>query len=182
MARTALLTYEDLERFPEDGLRRELIGGDLVVSPSPIPAHQSAVTALAGSLLSYARTRRGRAFVGPIDIVFGDRDVVAPDAVYVAADRLAIVGEKNLKGAPSLVIEVLSPSTTRVDRTKKRSLYARSGVLEYWIVDVKRRSIERCSGPTGQGYETIDTFGIADGAMPAATLAGLRVDLAEIFA
>ena len=179
MARTALLTYADLERFPHDHRRRELIGGELIVTPSPTPAHQETVGSIFIASREYALRHGGRAFVSPVDVVFGQRDVAVPDVVYVAADRLDTIAEKALVGAPSLAVEVLSPSTSSVDRKDKRALYARHGVAEYWIVDAERRSIERCSRPQGDAYADSEAFSV--GIMLAASLPGLSIRLDDAF-
>jgi Uma2 family endonuclease len=77
----------------------------------------------------------GEVFVAPFDVVFSRFDVVEPDLLYVSKDRLSVLTEKNVQGAPDLVVEVLSPSTAQTDRTTKLKLYARYGVQEYWIID-----------------------------------------------
>lgn len=64
---------------------------------------------------AFAGISAGKAFVAPLDVVFADDDVVEPDVIFVGADRLGIIAEKNLRGAPSLVIEVLSPSSFDTD-------------------------------------------------------------------
>ena len=74
--------------------------------------------------------------------MFSQYDVVEPDLLYVSQARAAVLTEKNVQGAPDLVIEVLSPTTAKTDRTIKLKLYARFGVAEYWIVDPEGPSVE----------------------------------------
>ncbi len=179
MASTALLTYEDLERFPEDGLRRELIGGELFVSPSPSLPHHDAVGNIYVILRQYAEFHGGRAFFAVVDVLLGPHDVVVPDAIYVAADRIGILHERAIEGVPTIVVEVLSPSNRHIDLGKKRALYARYEIPEYWIVDVKARTIERCSQPRDGAYRLIETFRV--GTMPSAAVPGLTLALAGIF-
>ena len=81
-------------------------------------------------------------YIAPFDVVLSDTDVVQPDILFVSNERMGIVTEDNIQGAPDLVIEILSPSTAERDRTFKRSLYARHGVREYWLVDPDARSVE----------------------------------------
>jgi Uma2 family endonuclease len=81
------------------------------------------------------------AFVSPIDVVLDDQNIVQPDVIYLAEDRLPAI-EDQIQGPPSLVVEVLSPSTANRDRQEKLDLYARFGVPEYWIVDPEMRSID----------------------------------------
>jgi Uma2 family endonuclease len=73
--------------------------------------------------------------MAPVDALLSEFDVVVPDVLYVSNGRSHYLTEKNLQGPSDLVIEILSPSTKRRDRTIKRDLYERVGVTEYWVVD-----------------------------------------------
>jgi Uma2 family endonuclease len=176
MPQEAALRYEDLEAFPEDNTRREIIGGELYVSPSPTLRHQAIVVSLTVLLKAYAQEHGGRMYVGPVDVILAEHDIVAPDVVYVGTDRASILQEKAIFGAPSLIVEVTS-SNRSVDRGKKLRLYARSGIPEYWIVDPKGPSIERCSDPAGERYRSVEIF---TGTMDSATLPYLRVSIPEL--
>ncbi len=136
------LTYDDLQRFPDDGLRRELLGGELFVTPAPAVRHQMAVLAIGAALLAYAREHAGTALVAPTDVLLSDRDVVEPDVLYVAAEHAGRVEERFVRGAPYLVVEVSSPTTRRTDLTRKCELYERYGVPEYWFVDLDADRVE----------------------------------------
>ena len=137
------LTYEDLCRLPDNGKRHEIMDGELFVTPGPRRSHQKVVTNLSYFLTDYAkRTAHGEIFVAPFDVVFSRFDVVEPDVLYISESRLGILTEKNVQGAPDLVVEVLSESTAEVDRTTKLKLYARHGVEEYWIIDPDNCSAE----------------------------------------
>jgi len=130
------LTYEDFVRFPDDGMRHELIDGEHYVTPSPNIGHQRVVGQLYGLIWTYLRTRPvGELFVAPFDVVFSNVDVVEPDLLYVSQGRASILTQANVKGTPDLVVEVRSPSTGRRDETIKLALYERAGVSEYWLVD-----------------------------------------------
>ena len=132
------LTYDDLWELPQDdGLRRELIDGELYVSPSPVRRHQRAVMAISARLYTYVQEHGGEVLPAPADVVFSPSTVVEPDVVYVAARRVAdLTDERFVDIAPDLVVEVSSPSTRRLDLIKKRGLYEREGVEEYWFVDL----------------------------------------------
>ncbi len=137
------LTYEDYCLLPNDGKRYEIIDGELFVTPSPRFGHQIVVTRLTRHLSAFVEDNHlGLVFVSPFDVVFSQFDVVEPDILYVSKARTVVLTEKNVQGAPDLVIEVLSPTTARIDRTTKLKLYARFGVLEYWIVDPDGPSAE----------------------------------------
>ena len=174
MART-ILTYDRMHAAPDDGLRRELLGGDLYVSPAPSPEHQSIVAELVSILLVYAKRHGGRAYPSPVDVVFSEVDAVQPDVVYVSRERLSIVGAKNLQGAPSLLVEVMSPSSSDIDPGRKLTTYARYGVPEYWIVDPVARTIVAHATPSGPRYEHLAHS--VDGTIESITLPNLQFSL-----
>jgi Uma2 family endonuclease len=136
------LTYDDYVLIPEDGLRHEILGGEHYVTPAPTPRHQGAAGALYRALGSFVYEHRlGQVFFAPLDVVFSDYDIAQPDLLFISNERAGILGEKNVQGAPDLVVEILSDSTRRTDETVKRGLYERFGVLEYWLIDPKRRTL-----------------------------------------
>ena len=73
--------------------------------------------------------------MAPFDVVFSDFDVVEPDLLFVSSERARVLTEKNVQGAPDLVVEIGSPATRRRDEKTKLQLYERFGVQEYWVVD-----------------------------------------------
>jgi len=137
-----LYTYADLERLPQDNLRREIIDGELVVTAAPIPRHQRAVVELTVAFHSYGGQHGGQVYPAPTDVFFSDSNVVEPDVLFVAADRLAQVEKKFVRSAPTVVVEVSSPSTRRLDLVRKRDLYERFAVPEYWFVDLDGDRVE----------------------------------------
>jgi len=140
---SAKFTYEDLLHFPDDGKRHEIINGEHYVTPSPHTKHQVIVGNLHMALGSYLKTRPiGAVFFAPCDVVFTNFDVVEPDLLYISRARREVLTEKHVRGAPDLVVEVLSPGTRRTDEVTKRDLYERCGVLEYWVVDPKLDAIK----------------------------------------
>jgi len=139
-------TYADLQRMPEshDGRRYEIIDGELVVSPSPAKRHQR-TSGHAYRVLYRAieDARLGIVFFAPFDVIMSRTRVVVPDLVAVRADRMHLVEDRGIFGAPDLIVEILSPSNKRYDRGRKRRLYASVGVPEYWIVDPIAQTIEQ---------------------------------------
>ena len=111
------LTYEDLEYFPDDGKRREIIDGELYVTPSPNLRHQALVGRLYVEIANYlaARPGPGRVYLSPLDVVLSPHDVVEPDLLFVGSDQLAVLTPKNVRGAPALVVEILSRGTRKTD-------------------------------------------------------------------
>jgi Uma2 family endonuclease len=138
------LTYDDLSGLPQDdGLRRELIDGELYVTPSPVRRHQRVVLRIAAALLAYVDEHGGEVLPAPADVVFSPSTVVEPDVVYVAADRVErLTDERFVDIPPDLVVEVSSPSTRRLDLIKKRGLYERERVAEYWFVDLDEGQVD----------------------------------------
>src|SRR6266516_1899387 len=129
-------TYRDLLAFPEDNVRREVIDGDLVVTPSPSARHQWAIVVLTAALYEYRERRGGLVVPAPLDVFFEDTNVVEPDVVFVRGDHVGRVEERLVRSAPDLVVEVSSPSTRRLDTGRKLALYERFGVPEYWFVEL----------------------------------------------
>ncbi len=141
-----ILTYKDYEALPTDGRRYELHEGELSATPAPNPQHQLIIGNLHVILWQYVNSRDvGRVLLSPIDCILGETTVVQPDLVYLDNSRLAIISARGLEGPPTLVVEILSPTTTLIDRSTKRQLYARYGVPYYWIVDPEARAIEAYS-------------------------------------
>ncbi len=133
----APLTYDDLRQMPHDGHRYELLDGALLVTPAPGTAHQVCVVAVA-ELLRGQRRPGDVVLVAPFDYVISSATVLEPDVLVARREDL---GEANLSATPLLVVEVLSPSTRRVDRTAKRLAYEEAGVPAYWIVDPEQESV-----------------------------------------
>jgi Uma2 family endonuclease len=134
------LTYKDFVRFPDDGMRHELIDGEHYVTPSPNTRHQEVLGRLYLALAGWLEDHPiGRVFLAPFDVVFTPFDVVEPDLLYMSNERGAeILTAANVRGTPNLVIEIGSPGTRRRDAGVKKALYERAGVDEYWLVDPGR--------------------------------------------
>src|SRR5579859_980990 len=106
------LTYSDYEKIPEDGFRHEIIEGQEFMTPAPEVPHQLVITQLVGLLNAHVRKNRsGKVLAAPTDVVLTAEDVVQPDVLFIATGHADRITQKNIQGAPDLVIEVLSPST-----------------------------------------------------------------------
>lgn len=172
-----LYTYADLQAFPEDNLRREIIDGELFVTAAPRIRHQSAVATLTGRLWVYAREHGGRVFPAPTDVFFSDTSVVEPDVLFVGADHLERLEERFVRAAPDLVIEISSPSTRKLELVRKRELYERFGVPEYWYVDLDVDLIQVYR--LDEGYGVARILGRGD-TIEAASLPGFSVAVDEV--
>lgn len=156
-------TYEDYTRLPDNGIRYEVIQGELYMSPAPTPKHQSVIAALYGYLWDYLKNQPvGKVFFAPIDVKLPDLATpVQPDLLFIANERLSIIKENFIEGVPDLIVEVLSPSNPTHDRNTKFHAYALAGGREYWIVDPEARTIE-INVLRGQAYAPLGSFGSED--------------------
>ncbi len=176
------LGLEDYELFPDDGQRHELIDGEHVVTPAPTTRHQSIVMCLAAALYGYAVPRRlAKVLPAPTDVILSPHDVVQPDILLVAVERLDIVRNR-VEGPPDLAIEVLSPSSRRTDEVLKRRAYERWGTRELWVVDpdVERVRVYRIEedGQFGRARELSAEHGEA---IETPLLPGFSMTLVELF-
>ena len=136
-------TYEDYLLFPNDGKRHEIIDGDHYVTPAPRTKHQRISTNLLGCLYVYIqKSKGGKVFAAPTDVVLSELDVVQPDLLYISPARTSIITGKNIQGPPDLVVEILSETSRKTDEIIKRKLYERSQIPEYWIIDPELETVK----------------------------------------
>ena len=177
--------YADLVALPDDQLRHELIDGEHLVTPSPAIPHQVILWNLTALLAPYLRANPvGTALAGPVDIKFSLSTVLVPDLVYFTADRFVrVVNEKHAIAAPDLVVEILSPGTRRRDKGRKRAVYDREGVQDYWIVDPEAQSITALRRPhAGGGLTDVTTASASAADVSRSPLfPGLRIPLRDVF-
>ena len=170
-------TYADYLTW-DDNQRWELIDGvPYNMTPAPRTAHQRILGNLHLKVASHLVGKSCIPFMAPTDVVFDDHNVVQPD-LLVVCDREKIT-ELNIRGAPGLVVEILSPSTSLKDRREKRVLYERFGVREYILVDPLNEVIERYALLDGR-YGVEEVFGWQE-TMPLLVLPELVLNWWEIF-
>ncbi|RLI51611.1 MAG: Uma2 family endonuclease [Candidatus Thorarchaeota archaeon] len=177
-------TYEDYKSLPESETKRyELLGGDLVLVPSPTEYHQRISRNLEFMLWRFVKEQDlGWVYDAPLDVVLGQgdtREVVQPDIFFISKEREKIIAEEEIRGAPDLVVEIISPGTAERDRGYKKTLYARHGVKEYWIVDPKGKAVEIYTLGT-KGFELVKVYKAGE-ILESPLLPGLVVDLKEVF-
>jgi len=144
-------TAEEVRKFPDNGLRYEVIRGELFVSPAPGTPHQRAVGELFLILAPYVEEHQlGEAILSPFEVEFAEDTAVQPDILVVPRQRAGRLTLERLLGAPSLAIEVISYSSKRTDRLQKRQLYLEEGVDEYWIFDPGLERVERWRPGAGE--------------------------------
>jgi Uma2 family endonuclease len=181
------LTCQEFLGFPgfeDDGLRHELIDGAHIVTPSPAERHQRMSVELTVALANHLKgSGAGRVYHAPLDVVLSDHDVFEPDLFVILNDQLGIVGPKNVRGAPAIVIEILSPGTRRQDEGVKLEVYARAGVREYWMVDPDRDAIIVCrQSPRGVLETTAELTRNASDILSSPLLPGFSLALSSLFA
>ena len=172
-------TYEDYVTT-SDGKRYELIEGELLVTPSPTTKHQRVLREIEFILKKFvSENNLGEIFFAPYDVYLDEENVIQPDIMFISKERLNIIGEKNIQGAPCLTIEIISESSAYRDMVQKKKLYAKFGVKEYWIVIPGEGLIEIYLLKDGI-YKFLKTYRKND-ALESTTLKGLKIELKEIF-
>ena len=119
--------------------------------------------------------------MAPFDVVFSDFDVVEPDLLFVSRERAEVLTEKNVQGAPDLVVEVGSPATRRRDEKTKLQLYERFGVQEYWVVDPDLDAIKVYRLVEGRYQRAAELTLAAHDVLSTPLMPGLELSLADIF-
>jgi len=173
-------TYEDYYSW-NDGKRYELIDGKVyLMSPGPSSTHQGISSNLVGQFYAYLKGKMCKVFAAPYDVRLnwdaGDDTVVQPD-ISVICDPSKI-DERGCKGAPDMVIEILSPSSTKHDQIIKFNKYREAGVREYWIVNPETRVVQ--VNLLTNGEYAVRNYGDED-VVAVATLADCRIHLADVF-
>jgi Uma2 family endonuclease len=129
--RSGPMTRDDLDRMPDDGRRRELIDGALIVTPAPSPRHQRVVANLY-RLLYAGCPRELEVMFAPLDVAISADTVMQPDLLVARREDFT---ERDLPKVPQLAVEVHSPSTRRIDLMLKWSMLEAAGCPSYWVVD-----------------------------------------------
>lgn len=172
-------TYQDYLKLSDDK-RYELIEGELIMTPSPITYHQWILKNILYELEKFVRDKKsGKVFTAPYDVYLDDENVLQPDILFISNERANIIGEKNVQSAPDLVVEVLSEYTAYRDMVKKKKLYARFGVKEYWVVDPEEKTVEIYS--LKEGIFMLETTYSKDSILESPFLVDLKIKLSEVF-
>lgn len=174
------LTVEDYRILDETGPRYQLIEGALHMAPAPNRYHQHISRNIEFTILKWIEEGGGgEIYDAPFDVYLDNTNVFQPDLIYVSPDRLSILTDAGAEGAPDLVVEILSPKTRKLDLGPKKSVFARHGVKELWIVDPDLREIDRFDLTTNattpiQHLTATDRF-------TSPTLPGLTIECAAVF-
>jgi Uma2 family endonuclease len=175
-----LYTYADYLKLPEDGIRYEILNGELIMSPAPTIGHQTTLRNFLVALSTFLeKNALGEVLPAPTDVILSDINVLQPDIVLVLREKYDIFTRENIQGAPDLVIEVLSRGTEKRDREEKLAQYSRFAVREYWMVHHEERWVEVWRRESGAlaFYKRLGHNQI----LATPLLPGLKIKLAKIF-
>lgn len=173
-------TYADYLKTPDD-VRYELIEGELIMTPSPVTKHQRILRRLIVQLSIFVEEHnQGEVFAAPFDVYLDDENVTQPDILFISKERLNIIGEKNVRGDPDFIIEILSESTAYRDAIQKKKLYSRFGVREYWIVAPDDKLVEVYYLKDKGEYQLLKTY-FENDTVESQVITGLKIDLSRIF-
>lgn len=185
---TKTVSYEEyMELIDSSDQRYELIDGEIYLLASPTFTHQVVVNEISWHFNNYFRGKLCRSLTAPLDIrLFGyatkfeeDPNVVQPDVIVICDENK--VNEKNkYEGIPSLVVEVLSPSTKGKDLAAKLNLYMKSGILEYWVVNPENKSILQYSFSKERDIDNLMSLQQGD-TIQSTVFPGLEILLSDVF-
>ena len=147
-----LLTYDDYVRLtPPDSGNYELHNGQIIFMATPIPLHQLVSNNLATDLTVHIRKYKlGRIFTAPMDTVFTSVDTFQPDILFLSNERLHLIGDKKIEGAPDLVVEILSPSNKPKEMGYKKVIYEMTNVREYWVINLDKQILTQYENIEGE--------------------------------
>ncbi len=173
-------TYADYVQLPDDGMRYEIIEGELFITPAPTPIHQRIIRKLLVKLDNFVeKSRCGEVLMLQSTWYSMKKDIVQPDIIFIAREKFSNITEKNIQGAPELIIEILSPGTAYNELVNKKDLYAKFDVNEYWIVDPHKQWIEIYT-LTDKEY-TLHQRAVKSGKVSSVVLNGFQIFLKDIF-
>ena len=172
------MTLREFEQLPPETLC-QLIEGELFMTPSPTTFHQMLSGRLEYGLLKYVEKYNvGFVFDAPLDVYLTDQDVYQPDIIFISNENKSIIRER-IKGAPDLVMEILSESTGYLDIKTKKKVYEASGIKEYWIVDPMEKSVEIFALENGR--YALNQRVVETGEARSVLLNGFIIDIGRLF-
>lgn len=173
-------TVEDYLQLEEE-IKCEILDGELIITPAPLITHQKTVGLLYQKLVAFVNLHQaGELFFAPVDVYFDQENVYQPDLVFVSTPRTSIIQEKGIMDTPDLIVEVISPSNSYIDRYTKKTKYEQFGVKEYWIVDPANQTLEVFALSTSGQYELF-LFLAKTGRIKSTIFASLDFELSDIF-
>jgi len=173
-------TYQDYRELPNNGKTYQVIGGRLFTTPAPSPLHQDISGNLGFIIRSFVKEHNlGKVYNAPVDVVFNSVNVVQSDIIFISQKRLRIIKEKGIFGAPDWIIEIISPSSDKIDIKLKKGLYEHFRVREYWIVYPDEEKVEVYLLKEGK-FKLRGTFSKNE-PVEVNVIENFKIDLKEIF-
>ncbi len=174
--------FRQMEFADDDTDQYELLDGEIVKKKAPAPRHQFILSELNDQIKSYVKANQlGRVVFAPIDVFLDEFTAPQPDLVFVATDKLGLITNDGIMGAPTMVVEIISPTSVYRDRVTKKNLYERFGIQEYWLVDPADAYIEIFTLANGR-YELLSAASVQEGMLISNALPSLTLDLTGLFA
>ncbi len=175
-----LLTFEDYARLtPPDSGNYELHNGKIILMPSPLIPHQRLSRRLGRLIDNYLHDNPiGELFYAPMDVIFNPNDTMQPDIIVVSNER-ASIKDRQIKGAPDFIVEILSEGNTAKEMSYKKYVFETHGVREYWLINLEKQTITQ--------YENFeDEFIIrnkikSDGSLSSFVIDGFTLKASDIF-
>lgn len=176
-----MLTYDDYALLtPPDSGNYELHNGQIIYMPSPIPPHQKLSMRLSSRLFNYTdENKLGEIFTAPMDVVFNPIDTFQPDIFFISNERLSLIGDKKIEGAPDLVVEILSPSNNPKEMGYKKVIYEMSNVKEYWVINLKKQILTQYENIEGE-FVSRRVFQNTDN-LTSFTIKGFEMPMSKLF-
>ncbi|MBI5235590.1 MAG: Uma2 family endonuclease [Deltaproteobacteria bacterium] len=172
-------TYADYLAINDDK-RYEVMEGHIMMVPAPNTFHQRISSEIGYLFVKYVKENDlGSVFLAPTDVVLSDDVVVQPDILFISKERAGIIGDKAIMGAPDIVVEIISPSSSFNDSVRKREIYQRFGVKEYWLVFPEEKAIEVMTLENGIYRELCSAK--EQGSVRSKFLPRFEVDLKDVF-
>ena len=166
----------------EEGAPYQLIDGELVMSPSPVPFHQILLGRLFKIVDNFLEQKNlgGLCIFAPMDVRLDEENIFQPDLLYISEERRSELVQARISGAPDLIVEILSPSTAHYDLQQKKIFYERYGVKEYLIIDPLSKNAEVYV--LNDKQFVLQQKGHQNGTITLNTLPGLQISLQHLFA
>lgn len=172
-------TYADYYVINDDK-RYEVMEGALMMVPAPTTRHQKISGRIYRIMANFVLDNGlGEIFDAPTDLVLSNDVVVQPDILFINKERAGIIGEQAIMGSPDLVVEIISPSSSFIDSVRKREIYQRFGVKEYWLVFPEEKAIEIMTLEHGIYRELCSAK--EEGTVRSKLLQGFEVELKGVF-
>jgi Uma2 family endonuclease len=173
--------FQEMEFPDNDFFIYELIDGEIMRKQAPKPLHQQIAWRLTSAIDRFLKENPiGQAFFSPIDVFFDDYNNTQPDLLFISSARSFIIDlENGIMGAPDLIVEIISPSSIKIDRFDKKEMYKKFAVKEFWLIDPKNQTLEIYSFEKDD-YK-LHQFLERDGMIDSLVLKGLEVDANDLF-